>query len=355
MTEKNQKNITLGETLEDNQSSNTNFALVSRDETSLVNCETNKPTSLILPTRRQFLTTASIATAGLLIQPIEGFANLLAGRRYGILDLFKNFGKALFFNALNFLPSSLTPFINLAASALGQVRGNGFPQWDWRTGCFGNFGKDDSTNVFGCIGGQQGLNAGAALLDKNLPNVIKAILASASYIGIQDVAPQFFGDAANLQAIKNIPLPPAQLLPAKPSDREKFIALWQDKIKKQIYFAPDMSSEISTMAAGTINAPRTLARDFTTPQLFQSKTGSIIMVLYEIGRDTEYKPGENGAGESVVYVTNPINENTRKKILKNRDFLTNKTQREELLKIVQGENAADEIEGRKFNFLVGDK
>lgn len=355
MTGKSQVKAASNDLLEIS-SSNESLALVPRPKTlSITGAIENERSSLILPTRRNFLVTASLATAGLLIRPVEGFTTIPSNMWFGIADLFKNFGKALFYNLINLVPGNVTGFLNLANSALGQVQGNGFPRWDWQKGCFGNGSQLASEFLFGQVGGQQRLNAAAAFLDKKFPGVIKAILAAASYIGVLDVAPGIFSVSENLSGVKALPLPPARFLPAKSSDRDEMITVYQDTVKKQLYFAPDMDSEISKVARETIKAPRTLARDFATPQLYQSKTGSVVLVQYQIGKETEYKPGERGKGQSSVYVTKPEDETARKKILKNRDFLTNSTQMKAVIDTVKKANSdGNPVEGRTFDFVVGD-
>lgn len=354
MTQKDQKIISLNEAIEDNQSSNKNLTLMRRSEVLPIKRNLGSdPSSLMLPTRRQFLATASMATAGLFIKPLENFAAFPSNSWYGIKEFFSTFFNAIKLQTLEALPLWLN---GLEQGLLSQV-GNFWRSWSIDlSGCFGNNPAPSFVErILTKFIPRRLLNAAAPYFRKWLTNGIKPMFSLPAIYGIGDTATAILSKKTNLEsATAFLPNTSVRFLPAvHSSEREAMIAL-QNEIKiKQEYFLPRTDGDFGNIAQKTLKEPRSLARAYEEPQFFEAEKGALVLINYEI--DRAFRDGQEGIGRSKVIVVPPKNRSVRRWISRNSNFWTNADQRKELMRLMTLNSAEGvKTDGSTFSFAVGD-
>jgi len=250
-----------------------------------------KPHTGIVVSRRRFLGTAAIATAGaLLIKPagIEGapgfFSNLI-----GIVE---KFAGGILLNALNYGANLTGPFGALL-SQTEQILTGYSPQG----GVYG----DESSNALGRyllgLGNKNELNAAGAVANEARDR-LRGIFQGPSLMGL--------GTMLGMSAIQD-------LMKTKKGQKTKTFV--------QKYLLPNVvnnTNPIAIQAGGTMLAPnQSFARNYKLPQFYPSDSGALVLINYEADSAKNSKSGATrGRGESTIYMVPPEDVPTITKFVK---------------------------------------
>ncbi|MFL6210215.1 MAG: hypothetical protein ACJ74W_15270 [Pyrinomonadaceae bacterium] len=297
-----------------------------------------------------------MATAGLFIKPVEGFATM-PGVWDNIKGFFFSFGKNILFNLFqNLVPASLTGFAGLSAQALGQVTNGGFTGWGYVPDCFGNSAQNSLLlKLLGLVGSGRKLNAAVPYLNKEIPDAIKLLFSLPAFTGLSDIVSEILKKPENLAGV-NFQEPTARFLNAGFSEEHWY--LLQAQTAQQKYFLPLSTGKYAKYATQTMTTPKPLNEPFKKPHLFESEMGALILVDYELGKTRTDRSGKvtSGDGAATIYVIPPKNKrNIVRHIPDDPNFLADKAKVSSLKQRIVSEGllaAGSKDEKKVFQFEV---
>lgn len=272
-----------------------------------------------LCSRRKFLTTASIASAGILISPLDANGKTTFWADLG--SFFKDFAQNLLFTyGMKSIPGwgGDLPGVLNKPSWLNYVIGGCFgylrQMSPTPTNPNGSKGTNRTTSidlnkVLTFLGSESKLNAGAAyqLPPSQGGKSVQAIFPAPSYIGIGKASNAIF----NSSALQN-----------------------KDEAFKNQLFLPNMKSpifgQIALESLGELSGPKLFSEPYRKPQLYESENGGFILIQYDVNTKTY-----GGEGLSTILPVLPDSEEAeaiRERASRNSDFWSNEARRKELIK-----------------------
>jgi len=273
---------------------------------------TPKPHQGIVVSRRRFLETATVATAGmLLIKPlgVEGAPGFLSH----LLGFFKDFAKGVLLKALNYGPNLAGPFGGVLSSVQNILTGYG-PQG----GVYGDDGANPLGRYLLGMGNINDINAAGAVANEGR-NLLRGIFQGPSLIGL--------GTMLGTPAIK------ALLQTKKVQKGLGFV---------QKYLLPNVVNNpnpIALQAGKTMLSPnQPFTRSYTLPQFYQSDSGALTLINYLADSAQNRVSGAiRGRGESIIYMVPPEKVDLINRfIAQNPNFWTNPDARKELIDGLRG-------------------
>ena len=288
-----------------------------------------KPHTGIVVSRRRFLGTAAIATAGaLLIKPvgIEGAPGFFSN----LIGFVKKFAGGILLNALNYGANLTGPF-GAVLSQVQQVLTGYSPQG----GVYG----DESTNPLGRyllgMGNEDQLNAAGAVANE-ARNRLRGIFQGPSLIGL--------GTMLGISAIK------ALMATKKAQKTIGFV---------QKYLLPNVvnnTNPIALQAGGTMLGPnQPFTQNYQLPQFYQSDSGALVLINYEADSSQNRVSGATrGRGESTIYMVPPEKVTTIMDfIAQTPQFWSNADARKDLINGLRG-LAENQLKKYPFEFESAD-
>ena len=239
-----------------------------------------KPYQGIVVTRRRFLGTAAVATAGLLlIKPlgIEGASGFFSN----LLGFFKKFAKGILLNALNQSTNLTGPFGAILSGAQNILTG-----YTPQGGVFGDEGENPLGRYLLGMGKVDDLNAAGVVTNEGR-NLVRGIFQGPSLIGL--------GSMVVTPAVK------ALLRTKKGQKGLSFV---------QKYLLPNVvnnTNPIALKAGETMLAPnQPFTRSYGLPQFYQSDSGAMTLINYLADSAQNRVSGAiRGRGESIIYTVPP--------------------------------------------------
>jgi len=284
-----------------------------------------KPHQGIVVSRRRFLGTAAVATAGaLMIRPlgVEGAPGFFSN----LLGFFKDFAKGVLLNALNYGSGLGGPFGGVLSTIQNVLTG-----YSPQGGVYG----DETGNPLGRfllgMGKIDDLNAAGAVSNEGR-NVLRGIFQGPSLIGL--------GSMLGTTAIK------ALLQTKKGQKGLRFV---------QKYLLPNVvnsNNPIALEAGNTMLGPnQPFTRSYGLPQFFQSDSGAVTLINYLADSAQNRVSGAiRGRGESLIYMVPPEKVDVINRFIARYPyFWDNADARNDLINVLQG-LAENQLKKYPFEF-----
>jgi len=284
-----------------------------------------RPHTGIVLSRRRFLGTAAIATAGaLLIKPvgIEGAPGFFSN----LFGFVKQFAGGILLNALNYGANLSGPFGALFSQSQQLLTG-----YTPRGDVYGDEGANPLGRYLLAMGNANELNA-AGIVANETRDRLRGIFQGPSLMGL--------GMMLGVSAIK-------ALMETKKGQKTKAFV--------QKYLLPNVvntTNPIAIQAGRTMLAPnRPFTQNYKLPQFYQSDSGSLVLINY-VGDSSQNRVSgaTRGRGESTIYMVPPEKvPMIMEFVAQNPNFWSNADARKDLINGLKG-LAENQLKKYPFEF-----